>query len=185
MRWRALTLVLGAASLLGGCFPDEDLAFREEWVAPGAAFRASEWDREIARFASLEELRAWSPVPLGLPAYVPHGVRLQSASVVFLPGPGASFVSAPVEHTVVLLFAADGAIRHVVTAFPGVEVGADGSARITEERLPDPADGRAESLLRWQACGSDLAMSVVDAPASYLPHARVMAASIARSCRTP
>ncbi len=182
MHRRAFALVVGAASLLAGCFPDEDRAFRADWVEPSAEFVAAEWDREIARFASLEELRAWSPVAIASPVYVPYGIRLQRATVAFLPAAATTPATQAEAWSVVLLFAAgDGTIRHVVTAFPA-SAGPEDAAALIEERLPDPPAGLVASLLRWRACGADFTMSVVAAPASYLPHARVMAASIARSC---
>ena len=183
MRRRGLALVLGLTLPIVACFPDEDLAFRDEWIAPGAEFRVSEGTREVARFESLEALRLGSPIPLALPTHVPLGVRLSSATVTRLPAAGAPVRGEPESWTVVLLFStAGGGPRHVVAAFPATD-SVRGGPGMTEEQLPARVDGRVDSLWRWRACGSDVTMSVVDAPASYLPYARVMAASMARSCQ--
>lgn len=182
MRRRGLALVLGLTLPLAACFPDEDLAFRDEWVAPGAEFRVLEGDREIGRFASLDVLHARSPAPLLLPSYVPLGVRLQSATAARLASAGAPGSGEGGTWTTVLLFStAGGRIRHVVAGFPATPVAA-GTREMTEEPLGDRIDGRIDSLLRWRTCGSDLTMSVLDAPASYLPHARVMARSFGGAC---
>lgn len=183
-RW-GLAVVLGLTLPLVACFPDEDLAFRDDWLAADVEFRATEGDRERARFDSLDALRAWSPVPLHLPAHVPLGVRLQGATVAHLPPADATASDDAESWTVVLLFSTGNArVRHVVASFPAAGSAARNSgSELTEEPLAERADGRVDSLLRWHACGSDFTMSVVDAPSSYLPHARVMARSIAESCR--
>lgn len=182
MRRRGLALVLGLTLPLVACIPDEDLAFRDEWIAPGAVFRWSDGTREIRRFDTLEAFRVRSPFPLALPTFVPLGIRLQSATAARLASQGAPGSDEAETWTMVLLFStADGRIRHVVAGFPATAVAA-GAREMTEEPLTDRTDGRVDALLRWWTCGSDLTMSVVDAPASYLPHARVMARSFSGAC---